>query len=367
MIFERLIIIIYSLVLFLFYFQFAKIKEKSNNPCHKKNFVSVIVPIKNEKENIKRLYKEFTNQTIKLSNFEVIFVDDNSTDGSLLLLNSMIRSNENIKIIKSEEERSGKKYAMITAAKNAIGEFLIFTDADTYHDKYFIENWIDFICNKPDFLLSFGNVIFKTKEKSFLTFFQSFEFAVLQAVGIATSVMKITSIGSAANMAVNRDFFISNVDALRPEVASGDDMFLLIAANKKDRKKVIWNTKSYVYTQPQKTIKGFVKQRLRWVGKSKYYDYLPIILLSSIAFLANISFVVLVLFGLTNLVLWSLLFLKIMAEIILLTAYNKKIINKKLGNKLFLLLSAILYPFYALLIIPIALVFSGKKFSKGFS
>lgn len=358
------IILTYSLIISLIALRLAKIKEKNKTRCNNSPRLSIIIPVKNELKNIERLINEFTNQSVETHEYEIIFADDNSTDGTAEKLLEINWNRDNIKVVANK--RSGKKHAMINAAKVASGELLIFTDADTIHDYKFVESWKDFICKNRDMLLSFGNVVYHDKKKNFITAFQNFEFSVLQAVGVTTSLFKITAIGSAANMAVNKSFFLSITNEIKPEIPSGDDMFLLIAGNKKDRKKVKWNTASYVYTHPKETFPGFIKQRIRWVGKSKYYDYLPVLALSSLTFLANISFIIL-LFSTSFLAYFILLF-KVLSEIVLLFVYISKILkNKPKYNYFHILMSAILYPVYATIIIPVSLFLFSKNSSKSFN
>ena len=358
------IILTYSFVIAILALQLAKIKEKNKTRCNAPPRLSIIIPVKNEMKNIERLVNEFTNQSIGMYEYEIIFADDNSTDGTQEKLLDINRKRNNIKVV--DNKQSGKKHAMINAAKVASGKFLIFTDADTIHDDKFVESWIDFICNNPDMLLSFGNVAYRDNKKNFITAFQNFEFSVLQAVGIATSALKTTAIGSAANMAVNKSFFLSKIKEIKPEIPSGDDMFLLIAGNKQDRKKVKWNTASYVYTHPKETFSDFIKQRIRWVGKSKYYDYFPILVLSSLTFLANISFITLV-FSVSFSTYFILLF-KVLSEIGLLCVYRSKILKKKPEyNFFYIIMSAILYPFYATVVIPVSLILFRKNSTVGFN
>jgi dolichol-phosphate mannosyltransferase len=89
---------------------------------------SVIVPTYNERNNIQSLYKGISNN---LTNFEIIFVDDNSPDGTAEEIESL--NSESIRLIK-RKGKLGLGSAILEGAKAAKGQYLIMMDADLSHD-----------------------------------------------------------------------------------------------------------------------------------------------------------------------------------------------------------------------------------------
>jgi chlorobactene glucosyltransferase len=102
-------------------------------------FVSIIVPARNEQENIERCIISLLNQDYP--NFEVIFVDDNSTDKTLEIVQGIkdeIRESREgmLKIISLTEKPdgwTGKTWASEEGYLHSIGNILLFTDADTFY------------------------------------------------------------------------------------------------------------------------------------------------------------------------------------------------------------------------------------------
>ena len=97
--------------------------------------VSVIIPAKNEEKNIPNCLRHIFNQNYK--NFEIIVVDDRSTDRTPHLLENFKKlSPVPFKVIRIEKLPpgwTGKNHAMFAASRAASGGWFLFTDADTTH------------------------------------------------------------------------------------------------------------------------------------------------------------------------------------------------------------------------------------------
>ncbi len=117
-------------------FHFSPIILKSNKISTRKNFVSIIIPARNEEKYIEDCILSILKQNY--TNYEIIVVDDNSSDKTLEILLS-IKNNNNttkIKVLKAgkkPEDWVGKNWPCYVGYKNSRGEHLLFTDADTIH------------------------------------------------------------------------------------------------------------------------------------------------------------------------------------------------------------------------------------------
>ena len=102
-------------------------------------FVSVIVPARNEQDHIKRCLSSLLTQNYP--NFEVIVIDDNSTDDTLKIMTEIERTiapaNNRLKIISlnhKPDNWTGKTWASQQGYLQSSGRILLFTDADTYYN-----------------------------------------------------------------------------------------------------------------------------------------------------------------------------------------------------------------------------------------
>ncbi|MFC1570895.1 glycosyltransferase family 2 protein [Candidatus Omnitrophota bacterium] len=96
--------------------------------------LSVIIPVHNEEKNIAPLHAELKEVLGGLSkSYEVIFVDDGSTDGTLSELKKIKQGDENLKII-NLNKNFGQTPAIMAGFDNASGEVIITMDGDLQND-----------------------------------------------------------------------------------------------------------------------------------------------------------------------------------------------------------------------------------------
>lgn len=96
--------------------------------------ISVLVPVRNEEGKVGRCLESLAQQDYP--DFEIIVVDDKSTDASGRIIAELAKRFSNIKVIQGRESRPGwlgKCNALNHASPHATGDWLVFSDADTYH------------------------------------------------------------------------------------------------------------------------------------------------------------------------------------------------------------------------------------------
>ena len=101
--------------------------------------ISVIIPVFNEIGSLPELMDQLRKVLHIYSKWEILFVDDGSTDGSTAFLNDLSRKDENVTLIQLHRNY-GKSAALAEGFKRAKGEFLITMDADLQDDPAEIPN-----------------------------------------------------------------------------------------------------------------------------------------------------------------------------------------------------------------------------------
>jgi chlorobactene glucosyltransferase len=97
--------------------------------------LSIIVPARNEEQNIARCVNSLLST--RYPDFEVIVIDDRSTDATLRIVDAIAEGDPRLKVVAGEQLPDGwvgKPWALAQGARIARGAWLLFTDADTEHD-----------------------------------------------------------------------------------------------------------------------------------------------------------------------------------------------------------------------------------------
>ncbi len=119
--------------------------------------ISVLIPARNEEENIETCLKSLQKQDYP--NFSVLVLDDNSTDSTAELVEGMAAKDERIRLIKGEplpEGWAGKPFACHQLAEKARGSWLLFIDADTTHAPHMLRSTLAIALElKPSLLSGF--------------------------------------------------------------------------------------------------------------------------------------------------------------------------------------------------------------------
>jgi dolichol-phosphate mannosyltransferase len=96
------------------------------------NVLSIVIPTHNESENLPLLLKNIDQELGLLCNFEVVVVDDNSSDGTLEVLSYLNNVYGNIKVV-ARPRKMGISSALLDGFMASRGRFLAVMDADLQH------------------------------------------------------------------------------------------------------------------------------------------------------------------------------------------------------------------------------------------
>jgi glycosyltransferase involved in cell wall biosynthesis len=101
--------------------------------------VSIVVPLYNEEKSLRELYEKIRNGLNRVNRYEIIFIDDGSTDGSMRVLHDLRQRDRRVKIIRFRRNY-GKSAALSVGFANAEGNVVITMDADLQDDPNEIPN-----------------------------------------------------------------------------------------------------------------------------------------------------------------------------------------------------------------------------------
>jgi glycosyltransferase involved in cell wall biosynthesis len=335
--------------------------SKQNRVFETNTKFSILIPFRNEENNLPNILSDLEAQRYPSSSFELILIDDESTDNSNLIVEKLIANNTiRCSIINS---KGGKKKAVQAGLNKAKGDFIISLDAD--------------VRIEPNHLQTFSNYYQQTKAKliagpiSFIGNSSLFnKLLELEFTSLITSAAASIRLGkpimlNAANMGFERAIALEfQKEIYQSNLASGDDQFLMEAIEKNYGGNSIHFLKSIqanAQTNAPKKLSVFINQRLRWASKTTSYSSRFSQFVAFLVFLFNLLFIVSFLYSITNLNFISFIILylvKLLIDFPILmsgTIFFKK-------QKLMLLypLIQLLYPWY-IVIIAVLSIFGGYK------
>ena len=202
------VVVVQFIYYIVFFGKFSFAKPQTSTP--KRAPISVIVCAKNEEENVKNFISLLTQQNYP--DYEIVLIDDASSDDTLELFEAFEKQYSNIKLVKVENNEAfwgNKKFALTLGINAAKNEYLLFTDADCY---------------------PVSNMAYKREE-----FFKVRGFM---------DHMKIRS--------------------------GDDDLFINQAANSKNTT-ICYTSDSFTYSKPKTSFKDWFAQKRRHIATSEHY------------------------------------------------------------------------------------------------
>ena len=283
--------------------------------------ISVIIPARNEEENIGKLLSSIRRQTYPDHLYEVIVIDDHSTDNTATIVNAF--SFAKLLRLEADNINSYKKKAIETGIAAASGDLIVTTDADCIVQ----ENWLrTIVAFKED-----TNAVFITapvvmeNDSTILQTFQTLDFLVLQGITAASAQKRIHNMCNGANLAYEKKaFFDVNGFTGIDHIASGDDMLLMQKFVQRFPKKTSYllSKDAIVTTQAPKTWKEFFSQRIRWASKATNYNDIKIFCTLFLVYFFNCALLALLITGFWKPFLWlglvGILIVKTIIELIFL-------------------------------------------------
>ncbi len=259
--------------------------------------VTILIPARNEAENIKACIQSILNQKYPLPLFEVIVIDDHSEDETAALIQQINAPNIRVLFLKDfiknrNELQSFKKKAIEIGIENSNGDLIITTDADCMVP----ENWLNYLVSfyeKGKYKFIAAPVNFH-EENSLFEKFQSLDFVGMMGVTGAGIHGGFMNMCNGANLAYEKKAFYE-IDGFYgiDNIASGDDMLLMQKMAKQFPLQIgfLKNKNATVLTKAKPDLKSFSQQRIRWASKTGSYQEFQITFILALVFFFCVSIV----------------------------------------------------------------------------
>ncbi len=271
-------LVLYLLSMLLFY----------NQPSHLNtifHLVSIVIPYRNEAENLPKMLQSLRKQDYQ-GTFEIILVNDQSTDDYVPVINAFKDKNVTIiiKVISSQFNPSlhltSKQQALDNGVAHASHDWIAFTDADMHLHS----NWLSSLINSTtdDVSLVYGHTVIKKGKNSLFERFQSFQLEFLFTTAFAFHTSKLPGSCMGNNLLFAKKMYqdIGGQKGIGYSIVEDLDL-LKNAGQKKFKAAPVIPFYPTAETQPCKTFGQFFHQALRWLkgGFKQPFSLLPVLFL----------------------------------------------------------------------------------------
>ncbi len=233
--------------------------------------VSVLICAHNEYDNLQISIPHILAQNYPF--FELIVVNDRSTDGTLSWLQAQQEEDERLRVVdiqESDPRFHSKKYAILQGIQAAHHELILLTDADCYPaSPHWIESMQGMAQAPVEIVLGFSPYF---KQNGFLNAFIQYEtfYTALQYLALALAGNPYMGVGR--NLLYSKKTFDKTgfSHKIRHVTGGDDDLFINQVAWARNTA-ICLEPSSYVYSFPHRTWRAWFKQKLRHLSVGKHY------------------------------------------------------------------------------------------------
>jgi cellulose synthase/poly-beta-1,6-N-acetylglucosamine synthase-like glycosyltransferase len=322
-------------------------RDKNNNSTvtAQQQPVSIIICAKNEAENLNKYLPFILSQ--RYTAFEVIVVDDNSTDNTKDVIEAFMSTSPQIKYVflpAVEKVLPGKRSALLKGINAAANEWIVLTDADCRPKS---NGWLRYI-TKPlyegkelvigysPYKSSFSLLNAIIRYETFYTALQYFSFA---SIG-----MPYMAVGR--NMAYTKSFFKKSKNFYKTEnTVSGDDDLLVNELATKNNYGLVWNYHSQILSVPKKTYTEWFQQKIRHYEAGNQYKKKHKVILGTLYSASLLSAILALILYAFNFKI-EILIIMFLAKVLIQTIVAFKLLSrwKESGLLLWVLVFDFLFP-----------------------
>jgi glycosyltransferase involved in cell wall biosynthesis len=252
--------------------------------------VSVIICAKNELENLRQNLPKFLNQDYR--DFEVIVVDDRSTDGSYEYLYELADGHPVLNLVRIDDTPdhiNNKKYALTLGIRAAKHELILLSDADCWpnSNRWISEMTAPFSKEHIDLVIGYSQY---SGQGGFLINFIKYETLLTGLNYLSLALLGKPYMGVGRNLAYRKSLFIDarGFGRYQKVVGGDDDLFVKEHAQRRNTAVQIGRS-ALVYSQPKQSLNSYLIQKKRHMSVGRHYKMSDKVILGAI-FLAKLVF-----------------------------------------------------------------------------
>lgn len=267
-----------SFIVLFFYLLWFWLRFINHKPIDVKNDttlppLSIVICARNEEWNLKNNLPLILDQNYP--EFEVIVVDDNSSDETFFICKDFQQRYSNLEIVKLSENVNffrGKKFPLSIGIRSAKHKHLILTDADCYPQSLvWLQHMASCFTETKKVVLGYGKY---EKKAGFLNKLIRFETLYTALNYFSFALAHVPYMGVGRNLAYHKNLFDTNKGFSRHyTIPSGDDDLFVNEVANKNNTCISVHPDSFTVSSPHTTWRSWWKQKRRHLSTSKKYKF----------------------------------------------------------------------------------------------
>ncbi len=233
--------------------------------------ISVIIAAKNEEANLPALVNALAHQNYDPLLYEVIFVDDNSSDNSSVLLDTLIKTLPNFKAIRALNKKyPAKKGALAIGIAQAKNSYLLFTDGDCVPAKEWIKSFASGFVEKKDILIGSAPFMYSGTAVNRIVCYENLVNTLLTTFFLAMK-NPYSAVGRSIGYTKEAFLRVRGFEKTMDTISGDDDLFIREAVKNNLNIGIITANDALVYSQTPETFAAYFNQKVRHLKTSYHY------------------------------------------------------------------------------------------------
>lgn len=235
--------------------------------------ISIVIAAKNEEKIIHSLIQSLRGINFPHEDFEVILVDDNSTDETTSYIKEQVEGLNNFSIVRATNKTlPAKKGALQIGIDKAKHPYIMITDADCIIEPNWLNAFVKKFVNGFDFVFGIAPLINNGKFTGELASFENLRSTILT---FSAAALNFPYSAAARNFGFKKKSFenIAGYSGTTETLSGDDDLLLREALKKKMKIGTVSDKDSFVFSKAKENFSEYIKQKSRHTETSLYYTF----------------------------------------------------------------------------------------------
>jgi biofilm PGA synthesis N-glycosyltransferase PgaC len=361
------ILFLYSIAILLIIYSFYDVPEITYQTTQAVNKFSVVIVVTNHESYLERLISSLVLVNYPTSKFEVIFVNNNSRDSSIELINGLMKYTKiSYSVVDVGPNKKGRKESLTAGIFKSSHPWIITTMADCEVSSMWLKSFDQKLQENDKLNFVAGPVSLSLSQDDVVTNLQNYDFTALTGVTVGGFGMNMPFLCHGANILFSKSKFLDYGGFQNADSKEDDDLYLLsvFRNNCKYCVDFLKSQGAIVNASLAVEFSHFIKQRVKWISKKSTAKSKVLKMVITFVGISNITLALsLVLFIIT----FDFKLLFFIMFTIISNFWILKISNNMLGKKMRLFnfpAYSIIFPFYIITLTFLALK-NKKLFQRG--